>query len=271
MAKAIRNGAKRPPLSVFDQLLYFIAGLLLFGFALFTIIYLGSILPDNLHHDSPEVLWKNSGAASVLCTMPLVVVLFVALSLVITGRKLKIPIFGNPKFKPKLFEPVIKVYPLGSPQYSENFTVKERKALRISSICIMITLCVSIFVYPMGIYPRKVYLKDGTLCTYNMLNAESHRANIAGAESFTIRSEYAGRHNLPDFIGISISVDGKNYEFDPPETKESVEYVLYIKSLFSPDQIHITVSKRTFQRMLNNSNLDTDTISLLCELCEMTP
>lgn len=70
MAKKIKHGAQRPPLSGLDKFLYTLLILICAGLFLFSIIYMRMILPDNLHNYKSDVIW-SSYWASYFCSLPL--------------------------------------------------------------------------------------------------------------------------------------------------------------------------------------------------------
>ena len=271
MAKKIKHGAQRPPLSWIDKFIYLILGLLCFGLCIFSAVYLAFILPDTLHNDTVDVLWKDFGLSSWLATMPMFVIWTIFLTLSICGRKKRIPIFGNPNFKAKSFSPIIKVYPLVSPEYRENFTNKERKSLRAVTIFLAVWIPFSLLLYPMGLYPREVYLKNDTLVSYNMLNNESHRGHISSAESLKIHT-WSPRHDYDCYIALTIYFDKENYTFELSDSIEDIEKAIHIKSFFHKDQIQISTPDRTIRKLISQyGSKNPDTIPLLYKLYEYTP
>ncbi len=270
MAKKIKHGAQRPPLSGIDKFLYVILILLGFGLFLFSVIYMGFNLPDRLHNDGSDILWKDQ-FISYLAALPLSIIWFILSIIFIAGKRRRIPIFGNPNYKPKTFSPTIKVYPLFSPQYSENFTNKERRNLRILTIFMTIWIPLSLVLYPMGIYPREVYLENDTMVSYNMLNNESHRGYITDAESLKIHT-YSPRRSHKIYVALTVTFEEENYTFDLSRSIDDIEKALYIKNLFHENQIEISSPKRTIKKLISQySSHDPDTIPLLYELYEYTP
>ena len=269
MAKKIKHGAQRPPLSTMDKVFYGVEIFLSLFLALFALIYLGGKFLDKLHTAKGNVLWVNN-ELGLLCIFPFSAgFCFPLFILLCSARKKRIPIFGNADYKPKLFAPTVKVYPLGHPQYMENFTKRERLILRIMSIYLPVMLLISLVIYPMGIYPRRVYLENDTLITYNMFNEEIHKGQLLDAESLDItHNRSSGRHDgLPSNIVLHIHFSNESYTFTLPHTVAAVEKALYIKSQFSPDRITIDAS----EWVLINPEWDAEARPLLYELYESTP
>jgi len=151
----------------------------------------------------------------------------------------------------------------------DNFTKRERVILRIMLIYLPVMLLISLVVYPMGIYPRRVYLENDTLITYNMFNEEVHKGQLLDAESLDINhNNRSGRHDgLPSRVVLTIRFTDGSYTFTLPHTVAAVEKALYIKSQFSPDQITIDAS----EWVLINPEWDAEARPLLYELYECTP
>ncbi len=270
MAKKIKHGAKKPPLSGIDKFLYTILILLGLGLFFFSLIYMGFILPDRLHNDGSDVIWKDH-FISYLAASPFGLIWIIFAIIFLYGKRMRIPIFGNRNYKPKAFSPTIKVYPLFSPQYSENFTNKERRNLRALTYFMAIWIPLSLILYPMGIYPREVYLENNTMVSYNMLNDESHRGHIDSAESLKIHT-YSPRRSIDIYVALTITFEEENYTFDLSRSIDDIEKALYIKNLFHENQIEISTPKRTIKKLISQyGSHDPDTIPLLYELYEYTP
>ena len=267
MAKKIKHGAQRPPLSTMDKVFYGVGIFLSLFLALFALIYLGGKFLDKLHTAEGNVLWVNN-ELGLLCIFPFSAgFCFPIFILLCSARKKRIPIFGNADYKPKLFAPTVKVYPLGHPQYTENFTKRERLILRIMSIYLSVMFLISLVVYPMGIYPRRVYLENDTLITYNMFNEEVHKGQLLDAESLDITHNYRSHDGLPSLVVLTIRFTDENYTFTLPPTVAAVEKALHIKRQFSPDQITIDANRW----VLINPEWDAEARPLLYELYECTP
>lgn len=268
MARKIRNGAKRPPLSGKDKLLYTMLVLLSIGLCFLSMIYLAFIIPDRIVYKDPHVFWGENHIAGI-CTMPIVLGFFLLFLLFFLGMQRRIPILGNPKYKPKLFTPTLKVYPLGSGRFLESFTEKERKGFRASIIFLGILFLLSILIYPMGLYPREVYLEDDILVSYNVLDEETHRAHISSAQSLKISTYSGGKHSSPNCVKLSIRYDEETYTFNLPRTTEAVKKALYIKSFFSSEDIQIHTGG--LKSVLRRSEWEPEAVQLLYELYEYTP
>mgnify|MGYP006898622990 CR=1 FL=1 len=67
MAKKIKHGAQRPPLSTMDKVFYGVGIFLSLFLALFTLIYLGGKFLHKLHTAVGNVLWVNN-EFGLLCT-----------------------------------------------------------------------------------------------------------------------------------------------------------------------------------------------------------
>ncbi len=269
MAKKIKHGAQRPPLSGIDKFLYITAILLSLSLTFFSMKCLGFTVHNKILFSDPMVLWGNT-EVGLICTMPIGILFFFPLYVFFfVGKQKRIPIIGNSKYKPKMFTATLKVYPLCSPQYMDNFTGKEKKGLRVICIYLGIALLLSILIYPLGLYTRKAYLENDVLCSYNMLNEETHRAHISGAESLIISTYGSGKHSAPSRIKLTIFIESRKYIFHLPRTTEAVEKALYIKSFFSPKDI--TIKTTGIKSVLRNRNWPPSALPLLYELYEYTP
>ncbi len=268
MAKKIKHGARRPPLSATDKTLYAIGILLSLGAILFSLLYFGHVFLDDLHTAEGNVLWLNNDTG-VLCTLPFAAgFCFPLFLLLCIGKRKRIPILGNPNYKTKLFSPTVKVYPLSSSQYMDNFSKRERTILKFMTIYLPIMLLLSLAIYPMGIYPREVYLESDTLVTYNMSNEEVHREHVSKASSLRIDTNGEGRHDgLPDRVRLIISFPEESYDFILPRNREALERALYIKGLFPSDQITIDANSWLFI----SPDWSAEEKALLYELYEYTP
>ena len=267
MAKKIKHGAQRPPLSGIDRLLYFLLIHIFVGLMFFTLIYFGFILPDKLHRDSSDVIWKECGT-SHLSALPLCFLWLATSIFILFGKKRCIPIFGNPRYKPKIFSPTVKVYPISSPQFRDNFTNQERKFLRSFGILFSIYIPLSLLIYPLGLYPRDLYLDNNTIVHYNIFNQEVYREHISSAQSLKIHTRSHGKHSSSIYPALTISFEDEYFTFDISD----FERALYIKSQFPNEQIKITTSNRTLKRLISQmQSRDPGSIPLLYELYDYTP
>ena len=267
MARKIKPGAQRPPLSQIDKILYTILILLSIGLWLFTVFFIGGTLPNILHRDSADVIIKYSGI-SFFTALPMWFIWFALFYLFCGGRKKLIPIIGNPDFKSSPFSHTIKVYPLRSPQYKDNFTNKERRTLKRVTIFLAIWIPICLIIYPMGIYPRKVYLKNDTLVSYNMFNQEKHLQHVSSAESLYIHT-YVSSKSYTN-LTFNISFQEEHYTFFI-SSKEDLENALYIKGKFPDDRIKINTTDDELQKLiyLIKGN-DREVATLLYELVDFT-
>lgn len=169
-----------------------------------------------------------------------------------------------------MFSPTVKVYPIVSPQYKENFTNSERKLLKVFAIVMSILTLLSLLIYPMGIYPRDVYLDSDTIVSYNMFNQETFRGHISSAESLKIGTYTTRRtHNI--YVDLTITFVEKSYTFNF-NSKESLEKALYIKSHFADEQIKITSRSTAIKRLISQMQSEApETIPLIYELYDYTP
>ena len=268
MGKKIKHGAQRPPLSQIDKILYTILILLSIGLWLFTAFFIGGTLPNILHQDSADVCLKYSGI-SYFTALPMWFIWFALFYLFCGGLKKRIPMIGNPIFTPSPFSPTTKVYPLGSPQYRDNFTKKEQKVLKRVTIFLSIWIPVCLIIFPMGIYPRRVYLSNDTLVSYNMFNQETHRQHVSSADSLDIRTYAEGRRSRTQ-LTLKISFQEESYTFFI-SSKVDLENALHIKEKFSDDRVEIKTTDSDLNHLIYQiKGNDREIATLLYDLVDYT-
>ncbi len=269
--RKIKNGAKKPPLSLLDMIIYvfiIFSGAIL-GIAVF--YFLGVLFPRSIAFADDTVV-ASSGIAAVICAIPLFLLTFFIIA-VPSGKGIdnKQPIFGNKCFKPSKLTPVIKTYPLFSKEFKKNLSSATKRYIRkTTKICIIIFMICSL-IYILGICPRTVLDKNNNFTTYNVFNKETHGCNITYAENLVI-DIYRNRHlRGRDSWGIRLkfSCADKIHEFKlgafyEMNTEETLNYMLYLKSLMS-DRYETTNIDR-MEDLMRYKNFTTEETQLVYEL-----
>lgn len=244
--RKIKNGAKKPPLSLLDMTIYvfiIFSGASL-GIAVF--YFLGFLFPRSIAFADDTVV-ASSGIAALICAIPLSLMTFFIIAVASgEGVNNKQPIFGNKRFKPSRLTPVIKTYPLFSKEFKKNLSSSTKRDIRKTiKICIIIFMICSLIYIP-SICPRTVLDKNNNFTTYNVFNKATHNCTITDAENLIIDIYHNINYRSDDTWGIQLefSCADKTHQFNlgsfyEMNIEETLNYMLYLKSLMS-DRYEIT-------------------------------
>lgn len=237
--RKIKNGAKKPPLSLLDKTIYIILVLLGFAMLLVMMLGMGLFLPKSIAFADDTIVASYNPA--VICALPLTLLIALGIAF-LAGRGIdnKQPIFGNKHFKPAGLKPVIKTYPLFSKEFRENLSNGTKRKIKKTVKILLILLIVFSVIYSLGIFPRTVLDKYNNCTSYNMFNNETHRCNITEAEKLVIDIYHNIHYRNADTWGIRLEFScahkthkftlGSFYEMN---TEDTLNYMIYLKSLLS--------------------------------------
>ena len=184
---AIKNKAKKVPLSTLDKTLYGIAIILVIAFAIGALICLGFVFPRLIALRDPEVM-ASYQIADIFTSLPMIIFLgFTPMLLVALAIDSKLPLFGNKSYKPKWSETVLRTTPLFSKQFIEQLTEqKKMKILKVSVVLIILfVICLSLML--LGWNCRVVLRGNGEIKQYNVFDQETSQRHLDDADSITIR------------------------------------------------------------------------------------
>jgi len=232
MARKIKM--PKMPLSTLDKLIYCLIFLLGCLLPIFLMLSLGVTLPQKLAFRDPSIVASDSVAA-LLTSALLSLALAAPCALAMYGFQAKQPIFGNKKFKPKTFTPILKTFPIFSKEFRNSLTDKTKRKLK--RIAVIVTACILItaLAYTFCLYPRNVLDQKNNILTYNSFNQITRVDSIESAQKLIIRIT-RGRHRT---YGISLDFvfEDESYSFGFNNfaeftTQEKLEYMLYLKEHF---------------------------------------
>ena len=244
--KKIKNGAKKPPLSLLDIVIYVI--FILIGAAVLPLLYLelGLRIPFSIAFADDTVVASDNFFA-VICAAPISILLSGMIGFTSArGIDNKQPIFGSKRFKPSGLKPVIKTYPIFSKEFRDNLSNGTKRKIKRTSATLIVLIIIFSLIYSLGIYPRTVLDKNDNIITYNAFNKETHRCSVTDADKLVIDIVYNIHYRSEDSWGIRLkfSCADKIHEFNPGHfygmnAEETLRYMLYLKSLMY-DRYEIT-------------------------------
>lgn len=186
---------------------------------------------------------------------------------------IKQPIIGNKKFKPDILKPTIKTYPLFSKEFKADLSYKSRKKIKSIGKFVFITFLVCLFIFPFGIFPKKVLDSDNNCITYNVFNQITHKVNLEDANEMEIAIIKKNRRRSFDkyyAIEVSFIFDNKVYEYHmgnfAAETNEKIlKEMLRLKELFADGRYRI-IGSDMLNNFLENKEYTNKEIELVYQL-----
>ena len=270
----LKLNARKPPLSKLDRFLYILIGscALISCFAL--ILFLDFKFPalvaagqDEKAIATSALHWGFLFPAPTLLTGSIWVA-----ACDLMGRKQ--PIFGNKSYKPKGFQPLLPVYPLFSKAFRESLSKKSKDKIKLILLILLAVGTVFTALFPLGIFPRKTLDRDNRFCTYNTLNEVVHQERVENAEKLTIEIEHFHRRKGRDRYNISLTFQFKDRsysfldnEFFGMSDLETLEHMLYLKSLFKEGEYEILHTER-MTNLLERQNYSSKERALVYQLFE---
>lgn len=188
------------------------------------------------------------------------------------GRKQ--PIFGNKRYKPKGFQPLLPVYPLFRKAFRESISKKSKDKIKLILLILLALSTVCIALFPRGIFARKTLDRDNVFCSYDTLNEITHRAQVEDAEKMTIEIHRSHRRKGRDhyYIQLSFHFQDQTYsfldrEFFAAKDLEALEQMLYLKSFFKKGEYEILHSEY-MPELLNDQHYSSKERALVYQLFE---
>ena len=172
---------KRIPLSALDKVIY--TALILISCVLplvLTFVFIG-VAPRHIRNAEISVVAYDTGFAP-LSIMFLSLVLF-CFGAVVFGNamKNKQPIFGNPKYKPKWSDHIVKTYPLFSQEFKQNLSVESKKKAIKVAVAFAVLMAVSLVGVFLAIYPRETLDRENNIIKYNSFNEITDEKKYRGS------------------------------------------------------------------------------------------
>lgn len=260
--------AKKPPLSLLDRLIYYVLIFIGTLSGVLIIFIFGDVIPTKVAFlDSSVVASRN-----IYVLFPSVFLAFsVSMPIVIIsseGLRLKQPIFGNKKFKPKVLEPTLKVYPIFTKDFRENLTKENKIKIKKTAKLLMIFIIVSILIFSLCIFQRNVITDENNFISYNMFNSVKDTYNIDEAEKLIIDIT---RGKNPQYV-IDITFVFENHKhsyvlgsFYEMDTEDALEYMIYLKGFMKDGRYEVRNADKMYYLLFGNSYTATET-SLIYEL-----
>ena len=209
--KIKRRGAIKPPLSLADKTIYRLIILLGILSALLVLVYADAA--ERIGRSEENVI-AYSGSASVVWSLPISLALAFSLSIPAgIALKLKQPIFGNKKFKPRPFDSTIKTFPLFSHEFRSNLSEKSKRSAKITivSVTLLLVLCFAISFF--GIYPRNVLRADGSIASYDFQNQLKDEYNVKDIRQLKISIYHKVKRPYKYTINLEFICENKSYHF----------------------------------------------------------
>lgn len=247
MSRRKKNGAKKPPLSFLDKLIYIVLIALGVIGTTIIVILMQAVTEDGLSRSYPGTIACNNYAV-VFCAVPLIMLVALALcALAVLGLEKKQPIFGNKKYKPDIMKPSMRVYPLFSKEFPETLSEGTKRKIKKLSVAFSVAFVIFTIVLLLGIYPRHTIDKNNVLASYNSFNVQTHTCSISDADKLEIsivRNSGGKYHSTSFGIELIFEDNGHKYiynlgSFGDKSEKEKLEYMLYLKSLVAKERYEL--------------------------------
>ncbi|MBE6773284.1 MAG: hypothetical protein E7544_03565 [Ruminococcaceae bacterium] len=241
--------AKRPPLSHADSFIYililFSAFFLIFGLSF--LLYV--VIPKHIAYSDSSIIASQTDDKAIFCFLPITLLLSQTLILMgSAGLKRRQPIFGNKKFKPRMFEPVLKVYPLFSRDFKKNLAEEQKEKIKKTVVFVSVLLIISLIIMPLGFSPRDTLDNENILKTYNSFNRVTHSVNVENAEKLVIKI-YKAHKSYTYHIELTF-IDGNHkyvfyeHSFDNLSSEETLKHIDEIKEVFNNGKYELLNTNR---------------------------
>lgn len=209
---------------------------------------LARTIPDKIAFSDSSVIAARSRVWTALCSSPFVSM--VSFSVILSsnsGLKNRQPIFGNKKFKPRMFEPVLKVYPLFSKEFRENMDKEKKEKIKKYSLVFLCFLVLFVIIVPFGFCPRDTLDDNNVLKAYNSFNKETHSINMDDTEKLIINVEKEHK-KWSFYIELYFVTEDYTYSLNENSFKnlsleETLKYMLKIKNSFKDGRCEVSDEK----------------------------
>jgi hypothetical protein len=241
----------RPPLSLLDKFVYYVAIILSFVLSLIVVFLIRDIWSYIAFRDAFVIAYQNR--ASFLFILPILLYMEMSsLIFFITTLESKKPIFGNRKVKYGEAPWRKDYFPLFDPRRKKLYIKPSEKRFRRKIWTIwLVGLLICLLLAPLGLFGRDCLMDDNRVISYNMLNRQKSVAYTTDDYAqLTIIARFVSGYRSSDYWTYEICIsmdDGKAFTFSDrdfdsniaDETERSLKKMLQIKSYFEADQISI--------------------------------
>ena len=267
----------RPPLSLLDKFVYYVAIILSFVLSLIVVFLFSDIWSYIAFRDTSVIAYQNR--TSFLLILP--ILLYIEMSGLIfftTNLESKKPIFGNRKVKYGEAPWRKDYFPLFDPRRKKLYIKPSEKRFRRKIWTIwLVGLLICLLLAPLGLFGRDCLMDDNRVISYNMLNRQKSVAYTTDDYAqLTIIARFVSSYRSSDYWTYEICIsmdDGKAFTFSDrdfdsriaDDTDHSLEKMLEIKSYFEADQISI-IGAEHIDDVANYHNMDDHQKLLLLKL-----
>ncbi len=237
----------------------------------FSLLIASILISQSIACADESVIVADVGLSPLIATIPLSLTLGLGISTPLgIGCNNKQPIFGNKRFKPKWDKPTEKLNPIFSQEFRESVTPKKKKEnLQYLKIFTMF-LIISLAIVPLGLFSRETIDRDGRFIRYNTFNKIVHQTDISKAQSLTIDIEKGGGSRTTNYyISFDFKFEDSKYSFKTGDfmldTRNDLEYMLYLKSFFKEDEYTISHADRV-PELIDDNDYDQAEADLVYQL-----
>ena len=273
MSRRKRNGAKKPPLSVIDRMIYAIAYILAFGIVIGGFLFLDYCSSQLVRAESDIAV--NNYMLAFCALIPIIIISFSLIILISFGLTKKQPVFGNKRFKPDLMKPILKVYPLFSADFRKSLSKKAKMRTKQISVAFLITMGICSLLVFIGIFPRHTISKGDILTSYNSFNSATSSCHISECEVLEISVERNSRRRSSPSDNIKFELEDKGHkysfsisDFDNMDVEDALEYLLHVKSYFPDGEYKIKNAKHV-DRLIWYRDYNAEEAKLVYELFDL--
>lgn len=276
-AKKIK--VKKPPLSALDKFIYITLILLYYAVILSGCWFFWMTAPDRIAFSDPAVVAYNDFAlfyAILLSSAPMLIVLTLAGVPLTTGFSKKQPILGNKKFKVIGFQPKVPAYPVFTKAFRENLSNKAKKTIKIAVTAWSISFAAALLILLLSLFPREVLDRQNNFLRYNSFNQVTASEHIDEAEQLiidipTLHSRHEGTYPFLElhFVFKEHTYDLALSGFREDDRAAALEFMLYLKHFFHPDEYEIINADR-LDWLLTDGNYTAKETELVYRLFDYT-
>lgn len=262
--------AKKAPLSLIDRIIYITAMVIAIPLV-FAPMVLSMLIRRQIIFSTPNLVAYDGNTIEIFWALPLMIVLIVLLIVPLGhGYSQLQPIFGNPKYKPSFYRPLVPTDPLCSKAFWRNLSREHRKSIQRYMIYTLIAVLLTAPFVSLSLYSRKVVLENDQFVSYNSLNQVVHSATVENAERIEISlTRRRGQYGMT----LTIQFEDESYHwhissFPDYDTEEALEYMIYLKSHFHENECEIN---NLHWMDAHLSDFTASEQALICELFDYTP
>ena len=170
MAKNFKGKVHKTPLSASDIAIYIAAILLFLVLGYCSLFLFGEVFPEKLAFADPNVLaCRSEGIFFVFPFFLYFGGVLPCLLIFLAGRK--VPLLGNPRYKPPAFSHIIKTTPVFSRKFRQSLSDAQKKSVRSTVRILLAGLLICLLLLPFSLLPRFVFTRQHEFVTYDAFNA----------------------------------------------------------------------------------------------------